>query len=314
MGWYVRGRAGISEVILAPVQRILTGLEWLAMWIDRALGFPALKRRFRRATGHEPDFDAPRTINEKINWRKLHDRADVYSVIADKVRLQDYLAVSLGAARAEAILPKQRLVTDRPTAKALEALGTGVAIKANHGSGWVRIVPTGAKPDWKQIAAEARMWLRRTYGLRRHEWAYWSIAPKVMVEDLVLGPDGQPAQDVKFAIMDGVCVYIFVMQGRHGIRQFSHYTPDWTLIPLEAEPGPSVPAPAYLEEMRALAEEVGRDFDYIRVDFLCGETEWRLNELTTYSASGLDVFDPVGLDLEFGQQWKHRPYAGLWRG
>ena len=284
--------------------------------VERVLGYPRLRRRFKRQVGYVPDFDLPTTMNEKINWRKLHDRAAVYQVIADKVRLRDYLVARFGAEWADAVLPRRRLVTKHPTAMNLAAAGTGVAIKPNHGSGWVRIVPGTATPDWQLIAKEARLWLRKRYGLRQIEWAYWAIEPQIMVEELVLGADGQPAQDVKFAVMDGVCVYIFVEQDRFGDHRLSYYEPDWTPLHLAMGSNPVAAhqtAPRFLAEMRDFAEEIGRDFDYIRVDFLCGAQEWKLNELTMYRSSGLAAFDPAHLDLHFGKTWKHRPYQGIWK-
>lgn len=319
MGWKIPAATGFAEAILAPLQRGLTAIERVGMLWDAWRGYPCLKRRFARKLGYDGDFDAPKTLNEKINWRKLHDRAAVYPVIADKVRLRDYLAQSLGADRADAILPNRRLVTARPTVANLSAVGTGVAIKANHGSGWVRIIAHGTQPDWPQIAADARMWLRRTYGLRKHEWAYWAIPPQILVEDLVLGADGEPAQDLKFTMIGGHCVYVFVMQNFFGDQKTAYFNADWQEIPPAGGNGglcaaDQFPAPAYFPQLLALAQEIARDFDYIRVDFLCGVQQWCLNELTLYRSSGFEAFDPPELDLAYGTLWAHRPYQGLWRG
>ncbi len=307
----------LNEALDIFVEYWRTMLERRRAQRDLARGCPKLKQMFLRMVGYVPDFVAPKTMNEKINWRKLYDRAAVYQVIADKVRLRDYLVARVGAERADAVLPRRRLVTRWPTSARLAAAGTGVAIKPNHGSGWVTIVAKGDTPDWRAIAAQARSWLRRTYGLSLQEWAYWAIPPQLIVEDLVLSADGHPAQDIKFAVMDGVCVYIFVEQDRFLDHRLSYYEPDWT--PMQLAMGTNAvaahqAAPRFLAEMRAFAEEIGRDFDYIRVDFLCGADEWRLNELTMYRSSGVAAFDPPHLDLHFGQMWKHRPYSGIWRG
>jgi TupA-like ATPgrasp len=309
MGWQVPPRAGLAELLLAPLQHLATAGQGALAVLDAAAGYPVLRRRFRQKIGHWPDFHNPRSMNEKINWRKLHDRHPVYTVISDKVRVADYLALRLGTDRARRVMPDRVLVTDRPRAHALEACGTGVAIKASHGSHWVRIVPEGERPDWAQLAAEARMWLRQ------HEWAYRGIRPQVLVERLVTAADGAPADDVKIAVMEGRAVYIFLEVDRFRDHRLSYYHPDWT--PLDLVMGANArgahrPAPPGLDGMLALAEEIGRDFDYIRVDFLAGADEWRLNELTVYRSSGLAAFDPPELDLHYGLMWRHRPYAGVW--
>lgn len=287
----------------------------VAATVDAALGFPRLRRRFAARVGYAPDFANPRSFNEKINWRKLYDHASVYPVICDKVRMPDYLALRFGADRAAALVPTRRLVTDRPTAKTLAAAGTGVAIKANHGSGWVQIVPAGAQPDWHALAATARGWLRQVYGLTRQEWAYWSIPPRIVVEDLVLKADGTPADDIKIAVMDGRASYLFVEADRFSDHRLSYYTPDWQPMAVAMGAytvGTPLPRPPRLAAMVALAEEIGRDFDYIRVDILNGVQDFRVNELTIYRSSGLARIEPEELDWKWGAEWRHRPYAGVW--
>ncbi len=315
MGWQVPSRPGTAELFLAPLQYVITGLDFALAALDSAAGYPLLRRRFAKAIGHPADFRDPQTMNEKTNWRKLYDRAPVYPVISDKVRLLDYLTLRFGAERANALVPDRVLVTERPSAALLEAGGTGVAIKANHGSGWVRIVHDYETPDWRGIAAEARMWLRRRHGVRRHEWAYQPIRPQILVDRLVLNAQGAPADDVKIAVMDGTAVYIFFESDRFRDHRLSYYHPDWTpmnLVMGRYEAGTHRPPPYDLAGMIAMAEELGKDFDYIRVDFLAGSHEWRLNELTLYRSSGLAAFDPQELDLHYGRMWKHRTYEGIW--
>jgi hypothetical protein len=287
----------------------------MAARMDASQGYDGLKRLFTKRVGYVPDFANPQTFNEKINWRKLYDRASVYPVICDKVRMPEYLALRFGEARAKALVPTRRLVTVRPTAATLAAAGSGVAIKANHGSGWVRIVPDGTKPDWEELAAVARGWLRKVHGQRQQEWAYWSIPPQILVEDLVRNTDGSPACDIKIEVMDGRVVYLFLEADRFSGYQVSSYTRDWQPLQVKMtsyQLGAPVDRPERLEEMIALAEEIGTDFDYIRVDFLNGVDGFRLNELTIYAASGLARIETPGLDQTWGAAWRHRPYAGIW--
>jgi hypothetical protein len=287
----------------------------LAKTLDAMMGYPRLKRRFRTRVGYAPNFREPQTFNEKINWRKLYDHAEVYQVICDKARMREYLAFRFGPERAGKITPVLRLVTDRPSEATLRAAGTGVAIKANHGSGWVRIVPEGDSPDWQALAATARGWLRKVYGLTRQEWAYWHIPPRILVEELVLKADGSPADDIKVAVMGGKAIYIFQEADRFRDHRLSYYTPDWQPLGVAMGAylvGQPMPRPERLAEMVALAEEIGQDFDYIRVDILDGAEGFRVNELTIYRSSGLAAIDPPELDLTWGALWPHRPYAGVW--
>lgn len=305
----------LFEPLFAAIDYLNNGLAWLHARIDRALDYHLLKRRFKRTVGYWPNLKRPSSFNEKIQWRKLNDHAPVYAVISDKYRLKEYITHRFGAQRAAAILPKWRLVTAWPTAAMLKAAGTGVVIKPNHGSGWVKIVPQGSDPDWRRLAWTARHWMRRRHGLTRHEWAYHGIKPLTLVEELVLNQDGRPAMDVKFQVMDGVCDRIEVIYDRQSGGRYVTATPDWQMVDADwknYKRGDLLERPACFDEMRALAEEIGRDFDYIRVDFLCGATEWRLNELTLYESSGFAAFVDPNLELAYGKLWKQRKYDGVW--
>ena len=76
--------------------------------------------------------------------------------------------------------------------------------------------------------------------------------------------------------------------------------------------GPLPGRPTEFAKMRAIAQELAAEFDYIRVDFLCGETEWALNELTLYESNGLAAYQNSSVALRFGQLWNHRKYDGDW--
>ncbi len=305
----------ILEPLLAAIDYLINGLCWLYAGIDRALGYRLLKLKFKRVVGYWPNIDTPTSFNEKVQWRKLNDHAPVYTVIADKYRLRDYITHRFGAKMAARVMPHWRLVTDRPRAAELQAAGTGVIIKPNHRSGSLRIVPVGADADWRRLALTARRWMRQRYGLKRHEWAYHGIKACILVEDLVLGADGQPAMDVKFQVMDGVCDRVEVIYNRQTSGRYVTATRDW--IEMDADwrdyaRGKLPEKPIFYEQMRDFAEKIGSDFDYIRVDFLSGATEWKLNELTLYESDGLTAYVDPNVELAYGRLWTLRKYDGVW--
>ena len=305
----------IFEPLIAAVDYLSNGLWWIYAQIDRALNYTLLKRKFKRVVGYWPDLTHPKTMNEKIQWRKLNDRASVYPVIADKFRLREYITHRFGAERAAEIMPNWRLITAKPRAATLRAAGTGVILKPNHGAGWQRVVPDASDPDWRRLAFTARRWMRKRYGVKRHEWFYSNIKAVTLVEDLVLGPDNQPPMDIKFHVMDGQCIWVLVVYDRKTDMRVVQASRDWQRIETTSRNythGALPDKPAYFQEILAIAEEIGCDFDYIRVDFLCGVSEWRLNELTLCESSGFVASNDVALALARGSRWNHRKYDGVW--
>ena len=51
-----------------------------------------LRHRMRAALGYEPDFRRPRTFNERVAHRILHDRNPLIPLTTDKVTARDYVA------------------------------------------------------------------------------------------------------------------------------------------------------------------------------------------------------------------------------
>jgi len=284
-------------------------LHFAYMLLDQILGFWILKYRFYLSVGYWPNFSEPKTFNEKINWRKIYDKAPIYKITSDKLRLREYLTSRFGSQAANNILPKVLLITTRPTPDLLKSFGTGVAIKANHGTGWVEIVPKDSNPNWDIIAFKARSWLRKTYGKNKHEWGYYGIEAKVYIEELILNEDGDPAMDIKFHVMDGICEWLEVVYNRQKGAKFARANRDWEKLDItwkKYTQGELPRKPEYFQEIRSLAEKIGNDFDYIRVDILSGARDWKLNELTLHDGSGFVAYDDPQVDLNQGARWRHR--------
>ena len=131
-----------------------------------------------------------------------------------------------------------------------------------------------------------RHWLRRTYAPQKHEWAYRSIPRRILVEELLLGPDGKLPEDIKFHMYDGVCRPCTVETGRDGELLACHYTPEWQLYDRANETAardgklaPERPRPVRLDAMRAVAERLSAGLDYLRVDFLDLGERFTMTEL-----------------------------------
>ena len=55
--------------------------------------------------------------------------------------------------------------------------------------------------------------------------------------------------------------------------------------------------------MLAIAAQLGRPFDYMRVDLYDDNGVIKFGELTPYPASGLGRFIPASFDTELGKAW-----------
>jgi hypothetical protein len=278
--------------------------------LDRALGLPWMKRRFRRKLGYAPDIAAPRTFNEKIQWRKLHDRNPDFPVIANKHLCRAYVADRLGQAAAEKLLVP--VLQHCRTAEEIDfdALPEAYALKATHGSGMNLIVTRRDEVDRDEIRRTCRRWLRTPFKPWSQQWFYNVTPRSLIVEPLLCAPDGT-LDEISAYVFNGKARFLRYFRtvdfadGKRGRAAVSLW-PDGRPAGFE---NPNRPAlenpqiPPYLPELVAAAEQVARDLDFVRVDFYCLPDRFWLGELTLTPANGTLTLTPASTDLMLGDFW-----------
>ena len=255
---------------------------------------------YREAHGRWPRGSRPRTFTEKINWRVVNDRRPLIGRLGDKLAMKEYAARICPEVRIPRVLWTGADVAELTAAD----LPQRWVLKPNHGT--MRVHLGHGRPRTEDLRDLTAGWLDDPLYRDRGEWVY-SQARRLLLVEEYLGP--APA-DHKFLVFDGRVRLVQVDTGRLGGRHRRRlYTPDWT--PLEVvEPhmslGPATPPPASLPAMTAVAEALGREFDFIRVDLYdIAGTVW-FGELTPYPGGGLDRLDP-SLDRQLGEWWTLPP-------
>lgn len=266
----------------------------------------------------------PVTFTDKVKYKMLRDHRDLLVVFADKAAMRGYVVSVLG----EGYLPAAHALLDDPGQLAELELPTGYVVKPTHGSGAVVVVSDGADPaaslpsveacwsythvrpgrvDRRQLADIAIYWLEQLYGQGpNREWAYGRIPRRIIVEELLTGPDGGVADDYKLFVFHGRCEFIQVDTGRFGRRTQDFFSRSWTHLPLSGGPphaDPPHPQPEHLSEMIDVAERLARPTDFLRVDLYLVGNRIVVGELTSYPAGGHSPFSPESFDEEFGRFW-----------
>lgn len=267
----------------------------------------------------------PRTFTEKVRYKMLRDHRPLQVVFADKAAMREHVAAVVGPGH----LPELVALLDDPADLARVDLPDACVVKPTHGSGACVVVSPSAPPgarlpppehSWvyahvrpeaappEHLVALARDWCSRTYGRGpNHEWAYGQVRPRVLVEELLQGPDGGPPADHKLFVMHGRCRYVQVDEGRFGTHTQDFFDRDWTPLELVGgHPRTAVPParPERLDEMVELAERLGAGTDFVRVDLFVLPDRVVVGELTSSPAGGDSPFDPPHWDREFGRHWQ----------
>lgn len=300
----------MTESLIKPevISDTITSLkaQVFVRW-EQARCYPTEHKRFCKKHGRPLNLSDPQTFNEKVVWKKLHDRNPLLPIAADKYRVRHYVERVLGGHETERLTPPLLHVTDAPETLPFDKLPDEYVIKANHGSGTNIIKAAGRPLSEQAVIRQCQRWLRLPYGLRRNEWAYQAIPRRIVAEPLIRRRDGRLPADAKFYIFHGHCYcFSYDEPTPEGLLR-THFDQEGRPLPVRRKyPAGGAAAPKQFKRMMAIAERVSVHFDFIRVDFMVADEAFYLGELTHYPGGGRDPFDPVSFDYTLGAQWSLR--------
>ena len=250
-----------------------------------------------------PDLKHPKTFNEKIAWRKLYQRSPQFPLFSDKIAVKAEIARLIG----ERHIVETLWTGAAPEAIPFEDLAPPYVVKVNHSHGGSLFIRTARDVRKGTIVSSMREQLGLSHGRRFREWGYLGISPRVLIERMVESPNAGLPDDYKFFVYHGRAHFIqFVCNRPRGLR-LNFYDREWNLLPAKlryprtSEP---VPKPPNLGEMIEIAEKIGAQFDFVRVDLYSPPLGILFGEVTFYPNAGLEPFTPEEWDLRFGEPWR----------
>ncbi len=264
----------------------------------------AISWQFLRAHKRLPDLKRPKTLNEKVCWRKLHQHNPDFTAFADKVEAKRRVGALIGD---EYIIPNL-WVGGVPEEIPFDDLPTPYIIKPNHSSGRNLFVYDANAIDRRKTVAYMKEQIQLDYGHRFREWAYRGISRKILIEPIIYGENiAENPVEYKFFTYHGKVRFIKNNFDRFTNLRHVIFDRDWNKLPAQLQTqnlDKTPPPPPHLDLMMALAEKIGSQFDFVRVDFYDLPEGPRFSETTFYPGSGLEVFSPTQWDLRFGEPWR----------
>lgn len=252
--------------------------------------------------GYWPQIEDPRTFNEKVAYRKLFADEDLFTTVEDKWGVRSYVAEKVG----EDVLPEAYHVTTDPEDVPFDDLPETYVIKPTHMAGPIIFVEADDVVDPDEVRTRCRDWLSTTHNVMKEESWYWDITPRIVAEEYLTEEDGSVPPDFKFFVFHGQVEYVQVDLDRFSDHKRRFYDRDWN--PKEFKRGyplaPETSRPETYDRMLEVAEALGDDFDFIRVDLyeVDGE-EVYFGEMTVGPASGVGRFVPQEYDFRLGELW-----------
>jgi hypothetical protein len=261
--------------------RLVLAAANLFVWLRH----PWLSLSFWYRRRRPPFLATPRGVSELVQWRKIFDRNPLYPVLADKLRVKDWAHAQIPGLAAAEVLWTGTRAADLPA----ELLRPDVVIKTNHGTG-TNCFPGRRSLPRPELDALLDGWLRRRFDTEL-QWAYGLVPPTLMVERLV--GQGAPLTEMTFRCAGGRVATAFVATEQKTPRERNAYfTGDGTRLPPRrgAKPEKLLPADYELPESfwraHAVAEQLSRDLDFVRVDLMVHDDVIYVCEMTLYPGSG----------------------------
>jgi hypothetical protein len=247
-----------------------------------------------------PNLNNPRTLSEKIAWRKLYEHDPRMPGLVDKIASKARMAALFGD---DFVIPTLATFSSEREID-FGALRYPCVIKANHGSS-MNVFLKEMPADEQKVRDRLRRFLDLKYYAVREEWAYSQVEPRLLVEPFIDGGE-HGLVDYKVHTFHGRAYAIEVITDRYTAHYGAMFDREWNEIPclFGAVKAPyPLPRPARLERMIWCAEQIGKDFSYVRVDLYEIDGRAIFGEITFYPGGGLDIVEPREYDEIFGNQW-----------
>lgn len=261
-----------------------------------------LKIKYRLMMKKKLDLDNPKTLNEKLQWLKIHDRKPEYTTMVDKFAVRDYIKEKLGE---EYLIPLLG-VWDDPDDIDFDKLPDKFVLKCNHNSGTgMCICKDKSKLGIEKVKKELKKGLKQNYYLTGREWPYKDVKRKIIAEEYMVDESGIELKDYKIFCFNGNPEYVEVDFNRHIEHKLNPYDFDWNPLNFcdtsKNDYSADIKKPARIEDMYNISKKLSSGIPFLRVDFYSIYDKLYVGELTLFPGSGFIQYDPSEFDLKYGE-------------
>ncbi|HHR5913654.1 TPA: ATP-grasp fold amidoligase family protein [Providencia alcalifaciens] len=269
-----------------------------------------LTSKFIKKLGYYPNFNSPKSFNEKVNFRMIHDRNPLHSQFADKLAVREYVTQTIGQEHIMPILATYQHVDEIDLTK----LPQRFVLKCTHDSGSSIICTDKSKFDLQKAKDKLSFHLMKNLYYITRERHYKNIPAQIICEEYIDLFEEKTRKLVpetcRIHCFSGKPVYAEIdYTDEDGTEFINLYDTDWQLQPVSfgypqmLEP---VSEPTQFREMLRLAEILVTPFDYCRADFLMAENKLYFSELTFAPNAGRTVITPLSWDFKLGELWEQK--------
>ena len=233
------------------------------------------------------DLENPKDFNEKIQYLILTEYMDdLYSNLTDKYKVREFIEKkSYGY-----ILPKLYGIYNSTNEIDINSLPKKFVLKPNNGCGNIFICKSKEKFDYINAYKSLDKAVKGNFAKNSLEYHYSKIEPKIICEEYLNDGSHTMPIDYKFYCYKGKVECILVCTDRENKLKLSYYSPTWEKLDYvtdDYKESKLLEKPNNLNEMIEIAENLSKEFKFVRVDLYSIKKKVFFSELTFTPACGL---------------------------
>jgi len=246
----------------------------------------------------------PKTLNEKIQWLKVHGDLELYTLLADKWRVRDWIEDKIGG---KYLIPCVGGPWKNVDDIDFSELPSRYVLKSNQGSGMNLIVNDKDKLDCNLARNEMKKWLDEIYGCYTMEPQYYGMERLIYAEEYMEESNGN-LMDYKFFCFNGVPEYVQCIGDRKSGGKQIMYDMNWNRQRFNddyddyPEYEKDLDVPSRFEEMRAIAARLSEGIPFVRVDLYLVDDNVFFGEMTLTPVGGCEKWKSEQINLMLGEK------------
>lgn len=262
-----------------------------------------VKRLYKAEMGKKVNFSHPKDINEKILWLSFFTDTSLWTTLADKYAVREYVKERIGEEYLVPLLGKWDKAEDIDFSR----LPDKFVIKPNNGCYDCCIVKDKNSTDLEAIRQRMRQALLHRFGYESAEMHYTRIKPCIIAEELLESKEKSGLVDYKIWCFNGEPHNILVCSNRDYITHHSNlisYDLNWNKrtanLTHSFQNKAMVEKPENLQVLLNIASKLSQGLPQARIDLYNINGKIYFGEITLTSNYGMmpyytqSVLDDMG--------------------
>ncbi|MBQ0062668.1 MAG: glycosyl transferase [Prevotella sp.] len=257
-----------------------------------------IKATYYLQNGQKLNLKNPQTFNEKLNWMKIHLHDSLFTRLADKYEVKEYIAQKIGSSY---VVPTLGIWNNFEEID-FNALPNEFILKATHNSGGIVICHDKKTFDKETSSKILKNALKQNWYYTSCEWVYKGIRPRILADTLLKDKNKTELQDYKFWCFNGEPKIMYITNKGKNIYENFY---DMNFNPININHGfprmlPEYSKPNTFEGMRQLATTLSKNIPFVRIDFFDIDGHIYFGEFTFYDWGGMRRFKTKEEELMLG--------------